>query len=175
MSALVVYESMYGNTRAVAEAVAGGIGSVGEVEIVEVSSAPVQPASGVDLIVIGAPTHAHGLSRPQSRESAAHQGPTISRGIGVREWVDGLKIPAGTRVAAFDTRFAKARWITGSAALTTRKLLRRKGLAGDVATESFFVDHSLGPLHDGELRRARSWGAGLSGVAGSAYHGEPAR
>ena len=163
MSALVVYESMYGNTRAIAEAVADGLRSVTPVEIVEVSSAPPRPAPGVHLIVVGAPTHAHGLSRPQSRESAAKQSPIVSRGIGLREWVANLVIPADVQVAAFDTRFAKARWITGSAAMTTKKMLRRKGFQGELPAESFFVDHSLGPLHDGELRRARAWGAALAG------------
>jgi flavodoxin len=161
MSALVVYESMYGNTRAVAEAVAGGIGST--VEAFEVSAAPRQLPQEVDLIILGAPTHAHGLSRPQSRESAAKEGPIVSRGIGVREWIASTAIPEGVRIAAFDTRFAKARWLTGSAAITTKKLLRRKGYTGELPTESFFVDHSLGPLHDGELRRARAWGAALAG------------
>jgi flavodoxin len=161
MGTLVVYESMYGNTRAIAEAIAGGIGPAAEVEIVEVSQAPQELPPGVDLVVVGAPTHAHGLSRPQSRQSAAQHGPIVSRGIGVREWIEGLTPSAGVRAAAFDTRFAKARWITGSAAITIRKMVRRRGFAGDVPTESFFVDHSLGPLHDGELRRAREWGAGL--------------
>jgi len=163
MSTLIVYESMYGNTRAIAEAVAAGIGSVVKAEAVEVSSAPRELPAEVDLIVLGAPTHAHGLSRPQSRESAAKSSPVVSHGIGVREWIGGLTLPAGVRVAAFDTRFAKARWLTGSAAIMMRKLLRRSGYSGDMPTESFFVDHSLGPLHDGELRRAREWGASLAG------------
>jgi hypothetical protein len=133
------------------------------VEVVEVAAAPRQLSAEVDLIVVGAPTHGHGLSRPQSRESAAEQGPIESRGIGVREWIGGLTVPSGVRIAAFDTRFAKARWLTGSAAVTMTKLLHRKGYGGDVVTESYFVDHSLGPLHDGELQRAREWGAGLAG------------
>ncbi len=163
MKALVIYESMYGNTRAVAEAIANGIGAAGEVEITEVSAAPQQAPADVDLVVVGGPTHAHGMSRPQSREAAATVGPLVSRGIGVREWIQGTEFASGVRVAAFDTRMGKARWITGSAAISMKKLLRSRKFAGEVATESFLVDHTLGPLRDGELRRARDWGARLAG------------
>jgi flavodoxin len=162
MKTLVVYESMYGNTRAIAEAIATGIGPVGEVEITEVSAAPQTPPADVELVVVGGPTHAHGMSRPQSREAAAKDGPIASRGIGVREWIEGTAFPEGVRVAAFDTRIGKAQWITGSAARSMTKLLRRHGFTGDVPTESFLVDHTLGPLRDGELRRAREWGAQLA-------------
>lgn len=168
MSTLVIYESMYGNTRAAAEAVASGFGPAEQAEAVEVSAAPRQLPPGVDLVILGAPTHGHGLSRPQSRESAAKEGPVVSRDIGLREWIGEASIPDGVRVATFDTRFDKARWLTGSAAITMKKHLRRRGYTGEVATESFFVDHTVGPLHEGELRRAREWGAQLAASTSTA-------
>ncbi|NUT34378.1 MAG: flavodoxin family protein [Hamadaea sp.] len=175
MSALVVYESMFGNTRAVAQAVADGLAAAGEVTICEVSAAPPDLPETVDLLVLGGPTHAHGLSRPQSREAAKKETPQhlVSNGIGIREWLAALPKPApSVRVAAFDTRFAKPRWITGSAAATITKLARRAGLSVPTEPESFFVDHTLGPLQDGETARARRWGASLIGL-GSTQHTTP--
>ncbi|MFL6114535.1 MAG: flavodoxin family protein [Catenulispora sp.] len=64
MRALVVYESMYGNTRAVAEAVASGLRPAYETEVkpaVDIGAADVDRA---DLLVVGGPTHVHGLPRP---------------------------------------------------------------------------------------------------------------
>lgn len=168
MTALVIYESMYGNTRAIAEAVADGIATGVEVKTVEVSAAPAVLPDAVDLLILGAPTHAHGLSRPQTREAAAKETPghLVTTGIGLREWLANLPKPGhAVRVAAFDTRFAKPRWITGSAAATLTKLARRAGLPAPTEPESFFVDHTLGPLHEGELVRARRWGASLVGLA----------
>lgn len=61
---------MFGNTRAVAEAVAQGLGSAMTVELVEVSAAPLE-SQDVDLLVVGGPTHAFGMSRPTTRSDAA--------------------------------------------------------------------------------------------------------
>ena len=161
MTALVIYESMFGNTRAVAEAIADGLALHTVTELVEVSHAPAQLADDVDLVVLGAPTHAHGLSRPQTRASAAKEvaGKLVSPGAGIREWLAALPRPAHrVAVVAFDTRFAKARWMTGSAAMTIVKLARRAGFAVDRPAESFYLDHTLGPLQDGELVRARRFG-----------------
>jgi len=159
---LIVYESMFGNTRRIAEAVAEGLGDA--VEVVEVGSAPTLLPEDVDLLVVGAPTHAFGLSRPSTRESAAGQAvdDVVSTGIGVREWLDELRHgPAPVTACAFDTR-VKVGILPGSAA---RKALRRLGKLGFpalVKAESFFVGGTPGPLLDGEVRRAREWGESLA-------------
>ena len=67
--ALVVYESMFGNTAAIARAIADGLCSRLDVEIVEVSKAPTRLGE-IDLVVAGGPTHVFGLSRPSTRRSA---------------------------------------------------------------------------------------------------------
>src|SRR3712207_3815583 len=110
MHALVVYESMFGNTRDVARAVAEGVAPLMDVALLEVDDAPHRIGADVGLVVVGAPTHAFSLSRPGTRQDAGRQagGPTVSSGIGVREWLDGLEpVPAGLRAATFDTRVSR--------------------------------------------------------------------
>src|SRR5687767_14509631 len=64
MRALVVYESMFGNTSAVATAIATGLSTRMGVDLVEVAAAPAALDAGVDLVVAGGPTHAFSMSRP---------------------------------------------------------------------------------------------------------------
>jgi flavodoxin len=161
MSTLVVYESMWGNTRTVAEAVAAAIGP--EVRAVHVSEAPAPVPSDVDLLVVGGPTHAFSLSRPSTRRDAmakgAPDGPTEP---GLREWLAGLEASDHLEVATFDTRVGSVRHLPGSAAKAAGKEVRRHHLGRLIATASFYVDDMAGPLLPGELERARAWGQGLA-------------
>ncbi|MGH8871070.1 MAG: flavodoxin family protein [Acidimicrobiia bacterium] len=160
MKALVVYESMFGNTRLIAEAIAEGLSGHMEVETVEVGLAPELMPPEIDFVVIGGPTHAFGLSRPRTRLSAGEhtEGPLVSARIGIREWLEGL-VPPGKPVdcASFDTRIDKPR-VPGSAAASAGRRLRRLGFHVIVGPESFFVDGTTGPLLAGEYGRAHSWG-----------------
>jgi flavodoxin len=70
----VVYESMFGNTKSVARAVADGLSERFDVDLRDVSQAPASDIGPVDLIVVGGPTHAFSLSRPATRASALEQG-----------------------------------------------------------------------------------------------------
>jgi hypothetical protein len=119
-----------------------------------------QPAlGGVDLIVVGAPTHIHGLSSRRSREAALDQnGHDGEAGIGVRGWIDRLPSGGGPPVAVFDTRAHKPALLVGSAAHGTARRLRRRGYRLAVEPESFFVSGTPGPLEAGELERAAEWG-----------------
>ena len=166
MRALVVYESMWGNTEQVARAIGRGLGTSGPVEVLDVSGAPPQQLTGLDLLVVGGPTHAFSLSRESTRKDAVTKGaPSGHEQRGVREWLDGL--PAGDlAVATFDTRVAKARHLPGSAARKAGKKVRRHHLGRVVDTESFWVDDLAGPLLDGELDRARAWGRELAASLG---------
>lgn len=168
MPALVVYESMYGNTQKVAEAVAEGLAGAMPVEVVEVGGAPAAPPQDTTLLVVGAPTHALGLSRPRSRADAAGKSPdgtVVSAGPGVREWLDGLPEGRGPAAAAFDTRLPASRYF-GTAAGKIQKQLRRHGMAAVSTPHGFNVDGALGPLSDGELARARAWGEELARLVG---------
>jgi len=169
VKALIVYESMFGNTKALAQAVAEGLDEVFEVSLVEVSEMP--PADGVDLLVVGAPTHAFGLSRPSTRQDASRQGP-VSTGavaVGLREYLDCASTLSGVRAAAFDTKINKP-FVPGSAARTAVRQLRRLGCRVLVPAQSFRVDGTTGPLLDGELPRARRWAQSLSALILSERH-----
>jgi hypothetical protein len=163
MYALLVFESMFGNTEVIARAIADGMSGQIRVEIVEVSSAPAEIGSEVALLVVGGPTHAFGMSRPQTRQDAARQasGQVVSRGSGIREWLAGVSCPGTVPAATFDTR-AKQGWVTGSAARGAQKRLRGKGFSQAAAAQSFYVAGTPGPLLEGEVSRARLWGEELA-------------
>lgn len=172
MGALVVFESMYGNTWQVAEAVGEGLSEHLPVQVVEVGSAP-SALDALDdevrLLVVGAPTHAFGLSRGSTRADAAERSgrAVISAGVGVREWLEELRLPRGLAVASFDTH-ADKRWVPGSAAAVARRQLRRLGGAPVAPAESFYVEGMEGPLVPGEIDRAREWGQRLAGQVATA-------
>lgn len=156
MSTLIVYESMWGNTRAVAEAVAEGIGS--DVRVVRADEAPVPVPDDVDLLVLGAPTHAFSLPRVSTRRDAVSKGAPDETEPGVREWLGRLDPAEHLDVATFDTRVASVRHLPGSAARAAGKEVRRHHLGRLVGTVSFYVDDMAGPLIEGEVDRARAWG-----------------
>jgi hypothetical protein len=161
MRSLVVYESWFGNTRRIAEEIADALAREGQVDLVSVDE-PLPPLEEVDLLVVGAPTHIHGLSSTRSREGALTQGARGEPGIGVRGWIDALPDGAGgPRAAAFDTRAHKPVLLVGSAARGIAHRLRQRGYRLAAVPESFFVQGTPGPLEEGELERAAAWGEGL--------------
>ena len=163
MKAVVVYESVFGYTRAIAEAVAEGLGGVPVLSVREA----VERAGDLDLLVVGGPTHAHGLATDRSRHLAvdsAHEGahvePDATEEPGLRSWLGDLRA-TGRPAAAFDTRADGVPLLTGSAARGIARRLRHHGF--DVlATDSFLVTGTEGPLKPGELERARAWGEKLA-------------
>ena len=164
MAALVVVESMFGNTQQIANAVTEGLSRHLPVEQVEVGTAPMIVGDDVELLVVGGPTHAFGLTRPGTRQSAAQQAEDglVSTGRGLREWLGML--PKGTpdvAVATFDTRISRPR-LPGSAAAAAEKRLRRLGFRVLARSQSFFVEGTTGPLVRGERERARRWGEELA-------------
>lgn len=171
MRALVIFESMYGNTQAIANAIADGLRSGMSVEVLEVGAAPTVIAADVDLLVVGGPTHAHGMSKVDTRRSAAkqaHPGP-VSNGIGMREWFAIAGVARkGVAAAAFDTRIKGPGLLWGSAAKGANGELRRLGARTIVPPESFLVSGPMGPVYealvDGEVDRARAWGERLVGA-----------
>jgi hypothetical protein len=169
MRVLVAYESIYGNTRAIAEAIADGLAASGEVEL-----RPVKDANdaGFDMVVAGGPTHMHGLTSSFSRKAAvkaaeedgAHVEPGADDERGLRQWLSELS-GDGRRAAAFDTRIDRAPMVTGMASRGIARRLHGAGFELTADPQSFFVEDSEGPLADGELERARAWGAELGGAA----------
>lgn len=176
MRALVVYESMYGNTHAVAVDIAAGLRATHEVTLVPVNRATRELAAAADLIVAGCPTHMHRMPTVSSRQAAAEaarkQGSVLTLdpdadGPGLRAWLEGLN--AGHVLAAsFDTRLSGVPAFTGRASRGISRLLKSHGCRLIVPPESFLVSRQNGLLK-GEPERARSWGA-LIGEAARAAH-----
>jgi hypothetical protein len=167
MRALVVFESLYGSTAAVAQAVAASLRAEGVVaEAMPVDHVAAASTEGFELLIVGGPTHMHGISRESTRKAGAkdtkntYAEPTISPGL--REWFEGMPGGGGRTAAAFDTRFDQAIWLTGSAAKGIAKRLGAKGFRLAADPESFFVTKE-NTLADGELDHATRWGATLAG------------
>jgi hypothetical protein len=174
MRAVVVYESMFGDTRQVAEAIGDGLGLTFEVTVVPVDRVATDQLRGVDLLVVGGPTHVRGMSRPKTREGAAQQAAQPESGIsmepgatgpGLREWLSTLT-DAPPHAAAFDTRVHMSPLLSGRAAPKIAHVLQRSGCHLLAQPESFLVTTKQPALVAGEWERARAWGQTLS-VAGA--------
>ena len=166
MRVVVVYESMFGNTKTIAQAIAEGLGEAGDVAVGTVDELLPEVVRQAGLLVVGGPTHAHGMARADARQTVAKDasyakyGPVLAGQESLRGWLE--RLPTGQAMAAaFDTRFDKPRWLTGSAATKVAQRLRAKGYKL-VGTESFFVQTTGGPLADGERHRAAAWGRALA-------------
>jgi len=171
MQAVVVYESMFGNTHAIADAVAAGLAETFDVEVVPVTRADLAQIGEADLVVVGGPTHVHGMSRASTRASAAKQAEADGSGLtlepdavneGVREWLTSLNSGRGHGMAAaFDTRLRGPVAFTGHASKSIGRALRRTGYELIAEPESFLIT-GKNKLCAGELERARVWGAALT-------------
>ena len=165
MNVLIVHESMFGNTREIASAIAEGLrqGRVPgdeEVRVVHVDDAPTVIHDDVELLLVGGPTHAFSMTRPQTREDATTKGGAAAR-EGVREWIQSVTARPGLPVVTFDTRM-HVKMLPGSAASSAAKALRHHGFDRAERGESFWVEGTAGPVAAGELDRARAWGAQLA-------------
>jgi len=146
MKALIVYDSLYGNTEEIARAVDGALTPAGEVKVLRVGEANPSECASVDLLIVGSPTQG-GKATPAIQEFLS-------------------KIPANAlknvSVTSFDTRvkIIVAR-VFGYAAGRIADSLKDKG--GHIAAppEGFIVKGGKGPLKQGELERAASWAKGI--------------
>lgn len=156
MQALVVYDTVYGNTEWVAHAIAEGLKQHHEVRLVRVAEADLEELKAADLLVVGAPTQRHQASPA------------------MQSFLDGLprRSLRGVSAAAFDTRYRMALFYSGSAAVEIGKRLRRAGATMVDEPQSFFMEpdypsegqvrkHDKELLASGELERAQTWAATL--------------
>ena len=169
MKALVVYESMFGNTERIARAVADGLQDTFDVTVADVAGMP--PAIGMDLVVIGGPTHAFAMSRPSTRAEATHRGSVRENAVdvGIREYLACSPLLLGTAAAAFDTKVDKP-FLPGSAARKAQRQLRRLRCRVVAPAQSFLVADTTGPLVAGEELRAKRWGAQIAAAVEAAQH-----
>ncbi|MQS16907.1 flavodoxin family protein [Streptomyces kaniharaensis] len=176
MHTVIVYESMYGNTREIAEAIAEGVHQAdpsASVDCLPLTEAGTDVTRTADLLVVGGPTHMRGMSsglsrrmaaaaerRKEGHEDAAKEAQETAEGLGLRSWFQDLpRTKPGTHAAAFDTRAG-----TPHAGGAARGIANRlSGHSYDLVAEpeGFIVEDSDGPLRTGELDRARAWGAHL--------------
>jgi flavodoxin len=149
MKALVVYDSVFGNTEKVAYAIRDSLGS--EVEALRVGDVKHEQVAGLDYLIVGSPTRAFNPTKAITTFLKRIPG-------------DALK---GVKVAAFDTRldtedvnssvlkvFVK---FFGYAAKPIGDRLKKKGGTLTVPPEGFYVEDTEGPLREGELERAATW------------------
>jgi flavodoxin len=141
MKSLIIYDSQYGNTELIANAVAQALQPLGDTLLLK--TIDVLPADFVaaDLIAVGGPTQGHGIS------------PKLA------EMLDRLPADSqtGKSALAFDTRLHMVRWLTGAASGIIAHKLQRLGCTMLAPGESFIVSANEGPLQDGELERAGIW------------------
>jgi flavodoxin I len=159
MKALIVYDSVFGNTEKVARTIGSAVGAEGQVEVMKVDTVQPVQLSGVELLVVGSPTRGFQMTKPTS---------SFLKSIPD----EALK---GVRVAAFDTRidmndpvpgFLKVMVrIFGYAAQPIANKLVKKGGKLAAPAEGFLVAGSEGPMKDGEMERAEEWGRKLSAVS----------
>lgn len=156
MKVLIVTESCFGNTAKVARAVHDGLVSCGAT-VTSVDAAQCPSVHDVDLLVVGAPTHAMGLPKASTRRQAQAQGARPAA-PGVAEWLATLPPQGGQRAAVFST--VTGGIFSGSASKGIMKLLRQRS-TDVVARTDFRVAGTPGPLAEGEADRARAWGESL--------------
>jgi menaquinone-dependent protoporphyrinogen IX oxidase len=160
MKAIVVYESHWGNTAAVARAIAEGIGP--EARALSTAEATGEVIAGADLIVAGAPLLGFNLPTEMMLKGMAANAskdptpPDLSH-PSMRAWIEAL--PKGNaRAAAFETRIW---WSPGSAAKAILGKLEALGYRPIAKPQRFIVQGKYGPLRQGELEKAKAWGAEL--------------
>ncbi|TEU17533.1 MAG: flavodoxin family protein [Dehalococcoidia bacterium] len=144
MKALIIYDSVYGNTEKIARAVAEAITPSYEVKVVQAGEANPSELASTDLLIVGSPTHA---GRPTPA---------------IQDLLNKVPKLQGINIAAFDTRITtKLVRVFGYAAGRIAGNLKRKGGTLIVSPEGFFVTGNKGPLKEGELERAAGWAKGI--------------
>jgi hypothetical protein len=166
MQAIVVYESHWGNTAAVARAIADGFGP--GASVLTTDQATPAAIAHADLIVAGAPVIAFGLASDKARQRLAEDSrdaprpPDVSH-PSMRSWLKNLP-PGHGRSAVFETRIW---WSPRGATGTIQRGLEDAGYRRIEKGQPFVVSDTYGPLRDGELARARAWGEELARAIGA--------
>ena len=135
MNTLIIYDSTFGNTAQLAQAMTDKLGEHGAARIALANEAGLTEVNDIDLLLVGGPTQRHGLS------------PSM------KTFLEGLprRTLQGIHAGAFDTRYHMSAWKSGSAAHRLASKLKRAGASLIVEPESFFVAEREGPLEEGEL------------------------
>ena len=166
--AVVVFESVFGDAEQIARAIAEGLASRLDVDVVAARDAPHALGSDVRLLVVGGPNHAFGMPKPATREGAVkqHGAEIADTSTGLHEWLEAVQVGGGISAAAFDTRMDHPKLITkmDHAAKTEEKLLHKLGATLAAPAEHFHVVDTKGPLAQGEAERASQWGRAIAEI-----------
>jgi flavodoxin len=147
MKTLVIYDSLYGNTKIIAQAIGDAI--PGEVRMLQAGEVNASELGACDLLIVGAPTHGGGPSDPAKELFKKVQASALT----------------SVKVAAFDTRHtARLLRLVGYAAPKIAQSLEKKGGKLVCAAEGFFVTGTKGPLKEGEVERAAAWAQEIVGL-----------
>jgi len=151
MKALVVYDSVFGNTAKVAQAIGGALGAPEDISVLCVGDVKPERLAGAQVLIVGSPTRAFSPTPATTAMLRALPARALS----------------GVKVAAFDTRISMEDTdsgflrtmvkVFGYAAKPIADRLKRKGGDLVLGPEGFYVQDSEGPLKDGELERAAAW------------------
>ena len=162
MKAVIVYESLWGNTAAVAKAVAEGFGPGARALTTDEATPAV--VANADILVVGAPVIAFGLASAKTREGIKDAvRPPDTAHPSLKSWLE--ELPDGhASAAAFETRLW---WSPRGATGSIEKGLKSAGYRIVERAERFVVDGKYGPLREGELGRAREWGKALAEAVGA--------
>jgi flavodoxin len=159
MNALVLYDSKFGNTERIAETIALAFQESVSTRLAAIEDVPdlVPALVGVDILVIGGPTHVHGIS------------------AGLRHMIEALGDESlkDKRTAVFDTRLHGMKVVTGSASARLGRLMRHRGAWLVVPPASFIVEGREGPLQPGEVEHANAWAAEVLRAVGIRVHERP--
>lgn len=156
MSIIVVYDSVFGNTARIAEAVADALRAAGEVKLLRIDEAAEWPLKGVDLIVLGSPTRGFRPTPAMSELTAVLRPAFPGQAAAVFD----------TRLALDDVHPAPLRWVIDAGGYAAKRMdekLVENGFTLRGEPTGFFVGGTEGPLKPGELERARAWAATLIG------------
>ncbi|HYL08340.1 MAG TPA: flavodoxin family protein [Candidatus Udaeobacter sp.] len=148
MNTLVLFESQFGNTQKLAELIGKELEAHGPVRVASFTDYAPTLLTGIDLLVIGAPTQAHGMTAP------------------MKQFVEKLEsVPAGISVAVFDTRVKGPMILWGSAARAIVPKLGSAGFKVIAEPENFIVTFTRPPeLDSGEEAHAKAWAARIAGL-----------
>lgn len=155
MNALVVYDSAYGNTKEIAEAINLSLSRYGDSTVRQISQVKESGLGGIDLLVIGSPTQGGKPTKP------------------TQHFINELpkELLRQTSVAIFDTRFEASEQklplrilmkTIGYAATKMTKSIQQKGGKTIFEPQGFIVSNQEGPLNEGEIERASTWAAQLA-------------
>ena len=151
MKALVIYDSFFGNTEQIAQAIGAALGAPADVRIERVGDVGLDALAGLELLVVGSPTRGFKPSEGTSAWLKALPGDCL-RNVPVAAF--------DTRIALSDIGSAIGRFIVDKGGYAAKRIAKRLTQVGGrpvAPPEGFYVADSEGPLKDGELERAAEW------------------